>query len=179
MLVLGVDPGSVAAGWGLVARERSKLSHVDAGILRPSKNAPFAERLAFLYDAITTVVRTHGPDEFAIESVFTHNNARSALQLGHARGVFLLVAAQAGLRVHEYSPATVKKAITGNGTADKAQVRFMVERLLGVTIEGAMDRSDALAVAICHAHACPLLTRARAADSTPKTPRPKLRRTKG
>lgn len=179
MLVLGVDPGSVAAGWGLVSREGSRLSHVDAGVLRPPRDATFAERLAFLHDAITAVVQTHQPDEFAIEAVFTHNNARSALLLGHARGVFLLAAAQAGLAVHEYPPATVKKAITGNGAADKAQVRFMVERLLGIKVEGPMDRSDALAVAICHAQSAPLLTRAKAAKSTRAAGRPKLRRTKG
>ncbi len=179
MLVLGIDPGSVAAGWGLVRREGSRLSHVDAGVLRPPKGAAFADRLAFLHDAITTVVQTHRPDAFAIESVFSHNNARSALQLGHARGIFLLAAAQASLEVHEYTPATVKKAITGNGAAEKSQVRFMVERLLGVVIEGPMDRSDALAVAICHAQSGPLMARAKAQSSKPTTARPKLRRTKG
>jgi crossover junction endodeoxyribonuclease RuvC len=179
VIVLGVDPGSVAAGWGLVRRDGSRLEHIDAGILRPPKEAAFADRLAFLHDAIAAVLALHTPDAFAIESVFSHNNARSALQLGHARGIFLLAAAQASLEVHEYTPATVKKALTGNGAADKRQVRFMVERLLGVSIEGAMDRSDALAVAICHAQSGPLMARAKALSSKPTTARPKLRRTRG
>ena len=179
MLVLGVDPGSVAAGWGLVRREGSRLSHVAAGVFRPPRDAAFADRLVFLHSAVTAVLQEYGPDSFAIESVFSHNNPRSALQLGHARGIFLLAAAQASLEIHEYPPATVKKAITGNGAAEKSQVRFMVERLLGVVIEGPMDRSDALAVAICHAQSGPLMARAKAAQSKPNAPRPKLRRTKG
>lgn len=179
MKVLGVDPGSVAAGWGIVERDGSRLVHIDAGVLRPPRNASFPDRLAFLHDAITAVLARHEPTQFAIESVFSHQNARAALQLGHARGVFLLAAAQATLEVHEYPPARVKKALTGNGAADKKQVRFMVERLLGVTVEGPMDRSDALAVAICHAQSGPLLAAAKAKTAPQRRERPKLRRTKG
>jgi crossover junction endodeoxyribonuclease RuvC len=179
VIVLGVDPGSVAAGWGVVVREGSKLTHIDAGVFRPPRGAEFSRRLAYMHAAIVDVVAAHSPQSFAIESVFTHANPRSALQLGHARGVFLLAAAQADLSIHEYAPATVKKAVTGSGAADKEQVRFMVERLLGVKIEGPLDRSDALAVAICHAQSSPLLARVKSQDAPRRAGRGKLRRTKG
>ncbi len=178
VVVLGVDPGSQVAGWGIVLREGSKLTAVDSGLLRPPRGAPFAERLAALHAGLAAVIRTHQPHCLAIESVFHAKHARSALQLGHARGVFLLAAAQAEMPVHEYPPSSVKKAVTGSGSADKEQVRFMVERLLGIRVEGLADRSDALAVAICHAQAGRLLSALKAAPEPSKRPR-RMRRTKG
>lgn len=150
--VFGVDPGGFCTGWGLVLRTGSRLEHLESGLIRPPRGAPFADRLAFLHDALTEVLARTEPETFAIEAVFHAEHARSALQLGHARGVLVLAAAQAGLTVCEYPPATVKKAVTGNGAADKEQVRSMVEILLKTELDGAADRTDALAVAICHAH---------------------------
>ena len=178
VVVLGVDPGSQVAGWGIVLREGSRIVAVDSGLLRCPKGVSFAERLEALHDGLVTVIATHAPHCLAIESVFHAKHARSALQLGHARGVFLLAAAQSGMPVHEYPPATVKKAVTGNGAADKEQVRFMVERLLGIRVEGLADRSDALAVAICHAQAGRLLGATNPEPEARLRPRG-LRRTKG
>lgn len=176
--VLGVDPGSQVAGWGVVLREGSRLTVIDSGVLRPPRDGTFALRLAALHEGLAAVIAQHAPHCLAIESVFQARYARSALQLGHARGVLLLAAAQAGMAVHEYAPASVKKAVTGNGSADKEQVRFMVERLLGVRLDGPADRSDALAVAICHAQAGRLLGALKTAAVEPARPRG-LRRTKG
>lgn len=180
MKVLGVDPGSFSTGWGLVERRGGRVHLIDSGVIRTKRTSPFAQRLCQLHDGLSQVLASFEPDAFAIESVFHAHHARSALQLGHARGVLVLAAAQAGLAVAEYPPATVKKAVTGNGAAAKDQVRQMVGSLLGTTIEGAMDRSDALAVAICHAHSADFSRKLRAGPDKPSgtAPRP-TRKVKG
>ncbi len=149
--VLGIDPGSQVAGWGLVRREGSKVVFEAGGAIRPKRGLTFAQRLAFLHQRLGALLDEHEPTAFAIEAVFHAQHARSALQLGHARGVLVLAAAERDLDVHEYHPATVKKALTGSGSADKHAVRKMVCLLLGQDVPGPLDTSDALAVAICHA----------------------------
>lgn len=119
--------------------------------MRPPKKADLGVRLAHLHARLAEVIESMQPDAVAIESVFHAKHARSALVLGHARGVLLLAAAQCELPIHEYAPAAVKKAVTGSGSSGKEQVRKMVEMLLGQTVDGPHDQSDALAVAICHA----------------------------
>jgi len=161
--VLGVDPGGFVTGWGLVERRGARVTLIDSGVIRPRRSTTFSERLRFLHEGLAAVLARTRPDAFAIEAVFHAHHARSALQLGHARGVLVLAAAQAGLAIAEYPPATVKKAVTGNGAAAKDQVRQMVGTLLGTKIDGAMDRSDALAVAICHAHAADFTRKLRKA----------------
>jgi crossover junction endodeoxyribonuclease RuvC len=148
--VLGIDPGSVLAGWGLVRQEGNRVTMECAGVFRPPKCA-LPERLAHLHRELCLVLDAHRPDAVAVEAVFHARHARSALVLGHARGVLLLAAAQRDLPIFEYAPAAVKKAVTGDGSSQKEQVRKMVELLLGATLTGPMDQSDALAVAICHA----------------------------
>jgi crossover junction endodeoxyribonuclease RuvC len=154
MIVLGIDPGSHATGFGVIATTPS-LRLLASGVIRPEREAPLAQRLLTIYEAIRTVLGEYQPQEMAVESLFNARNARSSLILGHARGVVLLAGARVGLRVAEYAPREIKKALTGNGAATKEQLRFMVTRCLG--LKGsvpALDESDALAVALSHASRC-------------------------
>jgi crossover junction endodeoxyribonuclease RuvC len=151
--ILGLDPGLRHTGWGLVRSEGARLSHVAHGVISPGEALPFAERLATLYDAIAEIIVRHAPDEAAVEETFVNANARSALKLGHARACCLIAPARAGVPVAEYAATVVKKAVVGVGGADKAQVGFMVRRLLPAAGETSADAADALAVAIAHAHA--------------------------
>jgi crossover junction endodeoxyribonuclease RuvC len=151
-VILGLDPGLAATGWGVILAQGNRLSHISHGIVRTPAAAPLAERLATLYDGLMNVIGDHGAGEAAIEEVFVNANPQSTLKLGQARGVVLLAAARAGLPVSEYASRAVKKALTGTGAAEKSQVQTMVERLLpGLRITGS-DAADALAVAITHAH---------------------------
>ena len=151
--ILGLDPGLRRTGWGVIVCEGSRLSHVAHGVIAPKDSLPFAERLLHLFNAITEVLETHRPDEAAVEETFMNNNAQSALKLGHARAMALLVPARAGLPVGEYAAKVVKKAVVGTGGADKDQVAFMIARLLPTAGPTTADAADALAVAIAHAHA--------------------------
>lgn len=152
MLVLGLDPGLACTGWGVIAAEGNRLSHIANGQVRTDARLPLGERLARLHAGLAEVIETHRLGGAAVEEVFVNDNPQSTLKLGQARGVVLLAAAQAGLEVGEYAPRLVKKALVGTGAADKAQVHAMVQRLLpGAAIAGA-DAADALAVAITHAH---------------------------
>jgi crossover junction endodeoxyribonuclease RuvC len=151
--ILGLDPGLRRTGWGVVEAAGSRLSHVAHGVIAPKDTLPFAERLAFLYEAIEAVLAAHAPDEAAVEETFVNENARSALKLGHARACCLIAPARAGILVAEYAATVVKKAVVGTGGADKAQVGFMIRRLLPTAGDTTSDAADALAVAIAHAHA--------------------------
>ncbi len=151
--ILGLDPGLRRTGWGVVEAAGSRLSHIAHGVIAPKDTLPFAERLAFLYDAIEALVAAHAPHEAAVEETFMNENARSALKLGHARACCLIVPARAGIAVAEYAATVVKKAVVGTGGADKTQVGFMIRRLLPTAGETTADAADALAVAIAHAHA--------------------------
>jgi crossover junction endodeoxyribonuclease RuvC len=151
ILILGIDPGLQRCGWGLVASEGPRLSHVAHGVVATDAQAALAARLASLYEALEGVIALHRPHEASIEETFVNANARAALALGQARGVALAACARALLPVAEYSPATIKKALVGTGGAEKAQVAFMVRRLLPTAGEVAADAADALAAALCHA----------------------------
>ena len=151
--ILGLDPGLRRTGWGVVEASGSRLSHVAHGVIAPKETLPFAERLAFLYEAIEGLIAAHAPHEAAVEETFVNENARSALKLGHARACCLIAPARAGMPVSEYAATVVKKAVVGTGGADKAQVGFMIRRLLPAAGETTADAADALAVAIAHAHA--------------------------
>jgi crossover junction endodeoxyribonuclease RuvC len=152
VIILGLDPGLGCTGWGVIAAEGNRLSHIANGQVRSDAGRPLPARLAALYDALDALFQQHRPDAAAVEEVFVNNNPQSTLKLGQARGVVLLAAARAGLEVGEYAPRLVKKALVGTGSAEKAQVQAMVARLLpGAKLAGA-DAADALAVAITHAH---------------------------
>ena len=151
-LILGLDPGLAATGWGVIVADGNRLKHVAHGTVKTLATAPLHERLVALHDGLMAAIAVHGVTHAAVEEVFVNANPQSTLKLGQARGVVLLCAARADLPVAEYATRLVKKALTGVGSADKAQVQAMVERLLpGVKVVGA-DAADALAVAIAHAH---------------------------
>lgn len=151
--IIGLDPGLRRTGWGVVAIEGARLTHIAHGVIAPKDTLPFAQRLLILFDAIAEVIALHAPDEAAVEETFMNTNAQSALKLGHARACCLIAPARAGLPVAEYAATVVKKAVVGTGAADKAQVGFMIRRLLPTAGDTTSDAADALAVAIAHAHA--------------------------
>ena len=152
MKILGLDPGLGTTGWGLIAAEGNRLSHIANGELKTKTSAPLPERLADLAGQLEALLAEHKPDGAAVEEVFVNKNPQSTLKLGQARGVAIMLAARSGLAVGEYAARLVKKAVVGNGNAEKVQVHAMVARLLpGVQIAGP-DAADALAVAITHAH---------------------------
>ncbi len=147
--ILGVDPGSQATGWAVV-EIGPRLRRVESGVIRPGRDLALPARLLFIHDELTVMIARCVPTVMAIEDLFNAKNPRSSLVLGHARGAAMLAGARAGLAVHEYAPAAVKRAVTGNGQAAKEQVRFMVMRLLGLREQPGLDESDALAVALAH-----------------------------
>ncbi len=154
MIVMGIDPGSRTCGWGVVRRERGRFVRVASGAIRTRSETPMPTRLREIHDGLRDALREHAPDVVAIEAIFAHKSAASALVLGQARGVAMLAVAEAGLPLFEYNASTIKKSVTGSGKAEKTQVGFMVARMLGVTLEGPADEADALAIAVTHhAHA--------------------------
>ena len=152
MIVLGLDPGLAATGWGVIEAVGNRLRHIGHGTVKTRPSEPLAERLLALYAGLESVIAAHDCGAAAIEEVFVNSNPQSTLKLGQARGVVMLAAARGGLPVTEYATRLVKKAIVGVGSADKVQVHAMVERLLPGTRVTGSDASDALAVAIAHAH---------------------------
>lgn len=151
VLILGVDPGLNRCGWGLVASEGSRLSHVAHGVIKPPTQQQLASRLHDVFEGLCAVIEQYQPHECAVEETFVNSNARAALVLGQARGVALAAAARTGLVVAEYAPTTIKKAVVGSGGADKTQVAFMVRRLLPTAGDVTADAADALGIALCHA----------------------------
>lgn len=152
MRILGIDPGSVATGFGVVERADGALLHVAHGSLRPPRGVALALRLHHLYRALAQVIEEHRPDGVAVEQVYVATNARAALVLGQARGAVLAAVAAAGLPVSEYTPSQIKQGVTGSGAAGKPQVQAMVRRILALERAPAPDAADALAAAIRHAH---------------------------
>lgn len=153
MRILGIDPGFGRTGFGVIDVVGHSYRMVEAGCIETSPKTPIGERLAAIYDAIVTLIHKHAPDEFAVEQLFFARNVTTALTAAEARGVVLLAAQKAGLRVGEYTPLQVKQAVSGYGRADKKQVQEMVKVLLSLRdIIKPDDAADALAVAITHAH---------------------------
>jgi crossover junction endodeoxyribonuclease RuvC len=148
--VLGLDPGSVRTGWGVIERSGQTARGIAAGVIRVSERAPLAERLSAVHRGVSDVLAAHQPDAVAIEDIFFARYAQAALMLGHARGVALLAAAQAGLSVSTYPPAVVKRSVTGSGKAEKRQVALLVAAMLGLREMPGEDATDALAIAITH-----------------------------
>ncbi len=150
MISFGVDPGSQKTGWGAVRAEGSRLIHLGSGVIRAGRGA-LPARLQKIFDGLNEALEKHQPERVFLESIFHSKNARSALVLGHARGVALLAASISKRPVGEIAPTEVKKAVTGRGRAEKAQVQEMVKILLGLREKAQEDQSDALAVAIAGA----------------------------
>jgi crossover junction endodeoxyribonuclease RuvC len=151
--VLGIDPGSIRTGYGIVELNRGKLTLVDAGTIKADEKAPLEDRLLTIHGELERLLAEHRPSAAAVEDVFFAKHANAALKLGHARGVALLAIARAGLSVTAYAPSLVKRSIVGKGQADKAQVSRIVGVILGLTSLPGVDATDALAVAITHAQA--------------------------
>ncbi len=150
--IIGIDPGLRRCGWGIVEASGNRLTFIACGVLTPPVSGALAERLAYLFQHLSTLIGTYAPHEAAVEETFVNAGARSALQLGQARGVALMTPASHGLPVGEYAANLIKKSVVGTGHADKSQVQLMVKTLLPTAVFSSADAADALAIAICHAH---------------------------
>lgn len=150
VLALGVDPGTLHLGWGVVSREGNRLCHVAHGVIHLDGKTAIAERLTRIETELGAVIDRHRPEVGSVENLFFHKDAQAASKLGHARGVVLLLLARSGVEIAEYPPARVKRTIAGSGQADKRQVAMMVRALLALDAQPAADAADALALAITH-----------------------------
>jgi len=162
--ILGIDPGSRITGYGVIDFHQNHARHVASGCIQV-RGSDLSARLRAIFDGITAIVDGEGPAELAVEQVFFHRNAASALKLGQARGAALMAGVARGLPLYEYSPNQVKQAVTGRGHAAKNQVQHMIKMLLCLRELPASDAADALAVAICHGHTAQTLARIEASTS--------------
>lgn len=170
MKIFGIDPGSDRTGYGCVETDGSRHHLVMAGAVTTSRTATFPAKLLTIHRCLADLLNTCRPDCVAIESVFHASNVRSALKLGHARGVAVLAAVEAALPIAEYSPAEIKRSVVGHGRAEKHQVQQMVKLILGLDeVPSPHDAADALAVAICHVHSAGSPTVQRVAVSGTKS----------
>jgi crossover junction endodeoxyribonuclease RuvC len=151
MLVLGIDPGTLRTGYGLVEGDRDSVRPIGFGAIATSSKDQFPFRLQKIYDAVRELIESHRPEWVAVETPFLAKNVQSALKLGQSKGVALLAAMHGGIPIAEYTPTQVKSAVTGYGSADKGQIQEMVKRTLGLTeLPQPPDIADALAIALCH-----------------------------
>ncbi len=150
MKILGIDPGSIELGYGIIKNEKGLPVHVADGTIKADRSFPLSRRLTLLSQGLKRIIADYNPDIVAIEEIFFSKNVKSAVILGHARGIALLAASDADLPVFEYSPMTVKQAVVGYGRATKLQVQKMVRIILKTSYLPKPDASDALAIAICH-----------------------------
>jgi crossover junction endodeoxyribonuclease RuvC len=159
MIILGIDPGSRITGYGVIRKEGNRLVHLDHGGIRTDTATDFPGRLGQIFNGITEIIHRYAPEAVAVENIFFSNNAQSALKLGQARGAAVVACIVQALPLAEYSALQVKQAVVGHGKAAKEQVQQMVKVLLNLAAPAQADASDALAVAICHAHSLKLLKR--------------------
>jgi crossover junction endodeoxyribonuclease RuvC len=152
MIILGIDPGSRKTGYGLISKQGNRLVHIDNGAIFTKASNEFPQRLEEIFSGLSSIIAQYQPDAVAVENVFLAKNAQSALKLGQARGAAIVAAVSVGLPVHEYTALQVKQAVVGTGRAEKTQVQHMIKALLNLPEVAQEDASDALAVAICHAH---------------------------
>jgi len=150
--IVGIDPGLRRTGWGVIESDGVRLVYVASGVITSEADDALSVRLLSLHTGLRAVIAMHAPQEAAVEETFVNDNARATLKLGQARGIAMLVPAQSGLKVAEYAPNQIKKTVTGVGHGEKAQVAAMVGMLLPKAKPDSPDESDALAIAICHAH---------------------------
>lgn len=166
MRILGIDPGTGTTGYGILEKRGDRLAHIDNGAIRTSPEDELPQRLKSIHDELCRIISVYTPQVVAVEQVFVAKNALSALKLGHARGVALLAGVNAGLPVFEYSALQVKSAVVGYGRAGKSQVQQMIRILMNLPEIAQEDASDALAVAVCHAHSHTLNARLRLAGGS-------------
>jgi crossover junction endodeoxyribonuclease RuvC len=168
--IFGIDPGSERTGYGCIEVKGSRHVLVICGSISAPARSTFADKLKHIHIGLAALLDRHRPDCVAVENIFHARNVRSALKLGHARGIALLAASEAGLPVVEYTPAEIKRAVVGFGRAEKHQIQHMVKLLLGLeTPPSPHDAADALAVAICHIHSATGIVAERATAETPRT----------
>lgn len=149
-VILGIDPGSRVTGYGVIRLGQGEPEYLDSGCIRTNQDLALSQKLLEIYNGVCHLMDLHEPSEVAIEQIFMHDNASSALKLGHARGVAMVAAASHRVDVFEYSPREIKQAVSGYGAAQKSQVSHMVVELLKLNSAPQSDAADALAVAICH-----------------------------
>ena len=149
--ILGIDPGSRITGFGILDCEQDRATYVASGSVKTTEGA-FSDRLRLIFQSVSEIVAEHRPQVIAIESVFVHRNAGSALKLGHARSAAICATFEFDLEFHEYAPREIKQAVVGSGSASKEQVAHMIRSMLELTGDPAPDAADALAVALCHAN---------------------------
>ena len=150
MLVLGVDPGSIATGYGLIEKKNNRMACIHSGAVTSSHKTPFHQRIHHIFQDMVEIMTRYRPQELAIEDVFFAKNVKSALKIGHARGAVLIAAVQCSVKIFEYTPLEIKKSVVGYGRATKEQVCSMVQVILNLQKPVSYDTSDALAAAICH-----------------------------
>lgn len=152
-LILGIDPGTVVTGFGLITIKGNRFTPVDFGCIRPPKKAPAAEKYLAIFDGIEALITNYEPTAIAVETQFVYKNVQTALKLGMARGSCLIAGAKNGIPIYEYAPSKAKQAVVGKGIASKLQVQKMIQALLALSeLPEPEDAADALALAICHAH---------------------------
>ena len=151
MIIIGIDPGLVNTGYGIISIQRNNPSIIDFGIIKPNSREVISKRLFTIFSDVSELMELYKPDVFSIEEVFYSKNFKSALMLGHARGAAILAAAKYKLPVFEYSAKKVKQSITGNGNADKTQLQYMIKQIFKLKqLPSPLDASDALGIALCH-----------------------------
>jgi crossover junction endodeoxyribonuclease RuvC len=171
--VFGIDPGSARTGYGCVQSNGTRHRLIACGAIATPASNSFPQKLQIIHAELTTLIARHKPDCVAIENLFHAANARSALKLGHARGVAMLAAVEAGVPIVEYTPAEVKQSVVGYGRAEKGQVQLMIQLLLGLgTPPTPHDASDALAIAVCHLHRMRTIKSSNAAATSWRAFRP-------
>lgn len=171
MIILGVDPGTLVTGYGVVEAVGGRFTVLEVDVVRNRSNASMPIRLKAIYSKLCSVIERHHPDEFAIETAFYGKNAQSAMKIGHARGVSILAAVNSEIPTSEYSPREVKQAVVGNGAASKEQVSFMIRSILKLKrVPKTYDATDALAVALCHFHKMTGNGAVRRSERKSKTP---------
>jgi crossover junction endodeoxyribonuclease RuvC len=152
MIILGIDPGTRATGYGIIKYQNNTFTKITSGVINLSSSNPIQVRLKIIYDSLDKLIKTYKPDEFAIETAFYGKNVQSAMKIGYARGVSILAACHNNIPTSEYSPREVKKSVVGRGSATKEQVSYMIKSLLVINNEKMKpDETDALAIALCHA----------------------------
>jgi crossover junction endodeoxyribonuclease RuvC len=152
MIILGIDPGTIFTGYGIIKQNFSVYRRISSGSIKLPVKHNLPQKLEIIYDQLDKLIKTYKPDEFAIETAFYGKNVQSAMKIGYARGVSILAASHNKIPINEYSPREIKKSVVGKGAASKMQVYFMVRTLLEISTEKMrFDETDALAVALCHA----------------------------
>ena len=157
MIILGIDPGLDRTGWAILQKERSKLNLLDSGLIHTKAAMPMPERLEFIFDTINSIALKWNPEAVAIEEMFLNKKTNTQANTVHARGVILLACKKAGVSINSYNPKTIKKNVSGNGSADKLQMQKIVKMILNLKeIPKPDDIADAMAAALCHARTAPL-----------------------